>query len=39
MIAGCTLSCYLRLVDATSRVPLDGKASPVPDLGPIFQWL
>jgi len=39
MIAGCTLSCYLRLIDASSRVLLDGKASLGPELGPIFQRL
>ena len=30
LIAGCTLSCYLRLVDATRRVLRDGKTSPCP---------
>jgi len=39
LIAGCTLSCYLRLIDATSRVLRDGKASLAPELAPIFQRL
>ena len=39
MIAGCTLSCYLRLVDAASRVLRDGKTSLAPELAPIFQRL
>jgi hypothetical protein len=39
LIAGCTLSCYLRLIDATSRVLRDGKANPAPELAPIFQRL
>jgi len=39
LIAGCTLSCYLRLVDATSRVLRDGKANLAPELPPIFQRL
>jgi len=39
MIAGCTLSCYLRLIDASSWVLRDGKASLGPELGPIFQRL
>ena len=39
LIAGCTLSCYLRLVDATSRMIRDGKASLEADMAPIFQRL
>jgi len=39
LIAGCTLSCYLRLIDATSRVLRDGKANLAPELAPIFQRL
>jgi hypothetical protein len=39
LIAGCTLSCYLRLVDATSRVLGDGKANLAAELAPIFQRL
>jgi hypothetical protein len=39
MIAGCTLSCYLRLIDAISRVLRDGKASLGPELESIFQRL
>ena len=39
LIAGCTVSCYLRLVDAASRVLRDGKTSLAPELAPIFQRL
>ncbi len=39
LIAGCTPSCHLRLVDATSRVLRDGKTSLAPELAPIFQRL
>ena len=39
LLAGCTLSCYLRLVDATSRMIRDGKASLAADMAPIFQRL
>jgi hypothetical protein len=39
LITGCTLSCYLRLVDATSRLLRDGKANLAPELAPIFQRL
>ncbi len=39
LIAGCTLSCYLRLIDATSRMIRDGKASLHADMAPIFQRL
>ncbi len=39
LIARCTPSCYLRLVDATSRVLRDGKTSLAPELAPIFQRL
>jgi hypothetical protein len=39
LIAGCTLSCYLRLIDATSRVLRDGKASLAPELAPISRRL
>ena len=34
-----TLSCYLRLVDAASRVLRDGTANLAPELAPIFQRL
>jgi hypothetical protein len=39
MIEGCTLSCYLRVVDATGRMIRDGKASIEADLAPIFERL
>ena len=39
LIAGFTLSCYLRLIDATSRVFREGKACLAPELSPIFQRL
>jgi hypothetical protein len=36
---GLTLSCYLRLVDASSRMIRDGKASLEADMAPIFMRL
>ena len=39
LIAGCTLSCYLRLIDAASRVLRDGKANLAAELASIFQRL
>jgi hypothetical protein len=39
LIAGCTLSCYLRLVDAISRVARGGKTSIAAEVAPIFQRL
>ena len=36
---GLTLSCYLRLVDASSRMIRAGKASLEADMAPIFQRL
>jgi len=36
---GCTFSCYLRLVDWTSRLVRDGKASLDPQIISIFERL
>jgi len=39
MVEGCTFSCYLRLVDWTSRLVRDGKASLDPQIISIFERL
>jgi hypothetical protein len=39
LMAGCTLSFYLSLVDATSRMVRDGKANLDAGVAPIFQRL
>ncbi len=39
LIPGCTLSCYLRLVDWTSRLLRDGKAWVDASIAPIFERL
>ena len=39
MVEGCTLSCYLRLVDWTSRLVRDGKANLDPQISSIFERL
>jgi hypothetical protein len=39
MVEGCSLSCYLRLVDWTSRLVRQGKASLGPEIGSIFERL
>ena len=38
-MAGCTLSHYLRLIDATSRMIREGKASLGANVSPIFGRL
>ncbi len=37
MVEGCTFSCYLRLVDWTSRLVRDGKASLDPQIISIIE--
>ena len=39
MVEGCTLSCYLRLVDWTSRLVREAKANLDPEIGSIFERL